>query len=77
METLVNDLVASNVQNRIAAVIENGSWAPGADALIRGKLATLKNITIVNSEKFTIKSSLKDEQLDALKSLAKTLADTM
>lgn len=77
METLVNDLVASNIQNRTVAVIENGSWAPGADALIRGKLATLKNITIINPEKFTIKSSLKADQIDALHALAKCLADSM
>ena len=77
METLVSDIVALNVQNRTIALIENGSWAPGADNLIRAHLAKLKNITMINAEKFTIKSSLKDEQLEAFRALAKAIAATI
>lgn len=77
METLVNDIVASNIQNRTIAIIENGSWAPNADSIIRSHFAKLKNNRIVNAEKFTIKSSLKNEQLQALRLLAKAIADTI
>lgn len=77
METLVNDIVASNIQNRTIAIIENGSWAPNADSIIRSQVAKLKNNKIVNAEKFTIKSSLKSEQLEALRLLAKAIADTI
>ncbi len=77
METFLNDLVSSNIQNRYLAVIENGSWAPSVDLLIRPMLAKLKNVTIINSEKFTVKSSLKTIQLDALRKLAQEIADTV
>ena len=77
METLVNDIVAANIQNRTIAIIENGSWAPNADSIIRSHFAKLKNNRIVNAEKFTIKSSLKNVQLQALRLLAKAIADTI
>ena len=35
MENLLLDLKAHNLQNRMAAVIENGSWGPQAGKLIR------------------------------------------
>ncbi|MFA5421743.1 MAG: MBL fold metallo-hydrolase [Bacilli bacterium] len=77
METLLSDIVALNVRNKTIAIIENGSWAPSADNLIRLQVAKLKNIDIVNTEKFTIKSSLKDHQLKALRDLAKAIAATL
>jgi hypothetical protein len=47
------------------------------DSLIRAQISKLKNVSIVNSEKFTIKSALKSNQLEALKNLAKQIADSM
>lgn len=77
METLVSDIVATGIGNRVFVIIENGSWAPSADSLIRAQISKLKNVSIVNSEKFTIKSALKSDQLEALKNLAKQIADSM
>ena len=73
MEALVNDLTAHNIQNRTAAIIENGSWAPTTGGLIREKLEKCRNITILNAE-MTLRSSLKAEQLPAMNRLAETIA---
>ncbi|NLB40555.1 MAG: FprA family A-type flavoprotein, partial [Erysipelotrichaceae bacterium] len=77
METLVTDIVATGVANRTFAIIENGSWAPAADNLIRAQISKLKNARIINQEKFTIKSALKSNQLEALKTLARQIAETI
>lgn len=77
METLVSDIVATGVANRHFAIIENGSWAPSADNLIRMQISKLKNVKIINAEKFTIKSALKSDQLSALKNLAQSIADSL
>ncbi|MDD4303428.1 MAG: FprA family A-type flavoprotein [Bacilli bacterium] len=77
METLVTDIVATGVANRTFAIIENGSWAPAADNLIRAQISKLKNARIINQEKFTIKSALKSDQLEALKTLARQIAETI
>jgi flavorubredoxin len=77
METLVNDIVAIGIANRLFAIIENGSWAPGADNLIRPQITKLKNVQILNPEKFTIKSALKEEQLSALMDFANKIAKTI
>ena len=77
METLVTDIVATGVANRTFAIIENGSWAPAGDNLIRAQISKLKNARIINQEKFTIKSALKSDQLEALKTLARQIAETI
>lgn len=74
METLLSDIVATNVQNRTVAIIENGSWAPNVDNLVRSQLGKLKNIHIVNDNKFTITSALKEKQLASLYELAQSIA---
>jgi flavorubredoxin len=77
METFLSDLVSSNMQKRSFAVIENGSWAPNVDSLVRPALAKLNNNSIINVEKFTVKSSLKTFQLDALRKLAQAITNTI
>ncbi|MCL2031580.1 MAG: flavin reductase [Oscillospiraceae bacterium] len=73
MEALINDLTAHNIQNRTAAVIENGSWAATSGSLIREKLETCKNLRILG-QTVSIKSGLKAEQLAELEALADALA---
>ncbi|MDY0101194.1 MAG: MBL fold metallo-hydrolase [Bacilli bacterium] len=75
MEALLNDITATGIKNRTFAIIENGSWSPTADTLIRAQLAKLQNTTILNSEKFTIKSRINEEQRPALYELAKKIAE--
>ena len=73
METMLLDLKAHNLQNRTVAVIENGSWAPQAGKLIRSCFDGMKNITVLD-QGVTLKSSVKEEQREALEALADQLA---
>jgi len=73
MEELLNDLVSHNIQNRFAAIIENGSWAPTSGNLIAGKLSKCKNINILG-ERITVKSSIKEPQLKDIEGLAEVIA---
>jgi flavorubredoxin/flavin reductase (DIM6/NTAB) family NADH-FMN oxidoreductase RutF/rubredoxin len=76
MEALIYDLAAHNIQNRTAAVIENGSWAPTSGSLIVKKLSECKNINVIGN-KMTIRSSLKKEQLKEIDSLADAIPAAM
>ena len=76
MENLVHDIVNHNLQNRTIALVENGSWAPTAGGLMRAEFAKLKNCTILD-ETVTIKSSLKEAQLESMDALAEAIVDSM
>ncbi len=76
METLLHDLKAHNLQNRTVAIVENGSWAPTAGSLMRKLLESCKDITVLENT-LTLRSSLKESQLDELYKLADSLYDTM
>lgn len=73
METLLLDLKAHNLQNRIVSVIENGSWAPNSGKQIKEIFSDMKNITILQ-EGLTIKSALKEAQIDQLDEMAREIA---
>lgn len=77
METLVHDIVNHNLQNRHVAIIENGSWAPTSGKQIRAEIEKLKNITFLNQEALTIKSTLKANKLEELHQLAKAIASSI
>ena len=47
MNELLTALSERNFQNKKVGIIENGSWAPTAGKIIKDKLASLKNIEIV------------------------------
>jgi flavorubredoxin len=72
METLLLDIKAHNLQNRTVALIENGSWAPMANSLMHKIISSMENMTILD-EKLSIKSSIKEEQLDELKLIANSV----
>ncbi len=76
MENLVHDIVNHNLQNRTIALVENGSWAPTAGGLMRAEFSKLKNCTILD-ETATIKSSLKEAQLESMDALAEAIVDSM
>ena len=73
MENLLLDLKAHNLQNRMAAVIENGSWGPQAGKLIREILSGMKNISVLESG-VTVKSAVLAPQREALEALADAIA---
>ena len=73
MENLLLDLKAHNLQNRTAALIDNGSWAAVAGRQMRELLSSMKNMTVLEGA-VTVKSSVKEAQREALEALADTLA---
>jgi len=73
MESVVNDLVSHNIQNRTVAVIENGSWAATSGGLIRKSLEECRNITFIDCG-LSLKSSLKAGQLEQVDRLAAAIA---
>lgn len=73
METLLHDIVAHNLQNRTVALIENGTWAPTAGGLMRKLLSGLRSIDILE-DSLTVRSSLKEDQLEALDRMAAAIA---
>lgn len=76
METVLLDIKAHNLQNRTVAIIENGSWAPASGGLMKGIISSMKNMTILDSG-LTIKSSLKENQLEQLDAIAKAIVGSM
>ncbi len=72
MERFLASLSHKNFQNRKVAIIENGSWAPSAAKCMRDMLEKMKDITIVEPV-ITIKSSMKEENKNMIKELAKKL----
>ena len=73
METLLHDIVAHNLQNRTVALIENGTWAPTAGGLMCKLLSGLRGIDILE-DSLTVRSSLKEGQLEALDRMAAAIA---
>ncbi len=76
MENALHDIVAHNLQKRTIAIVENGSWAPTAGGLMRELLGKLKNTTILDNT-LTVKSALKESQMDEVDELVKAILDTM
>lgn len=74
MENFLGDLKAHNFQNRKYAVVENGSWSPQAGNLMQAVLSSMKGMECIG-EKVTLLSSVKEEQANALRALAKQFAD--
>lgn len=72
METLLLDLKAHNLTNRTVALIENGSWALASGKRMREILDQMKGITLLE-QTLSIKSSLKDPDVEALDEIAKAL----
>ncbi|MBP3873600.1 MAG: flavin reductase [Lachnospiraceae bacterium] len=76
MESFLYDLAAHNIQNRVVAIIENGSWAPTSGKLMREVLEKCKNMTVLG-ETMTIKSAMKEDQLTQLDAIADAIDATI
>ena len=68
MENYLNDMQALAVQKRTFAVLDNGTWASTAGKQMAEKLSGLKDVKILDT-KITIKSALKEAQLEQLDAL--------
>ena len=68
MREFINHLVARNYQNKVVAMVENGSWAPQAIKVMKEMLSGLKNITFTENN-ISIISSLSDKSTQELYAL--------
>mgnify|MGYP000590365506 CR=1 FL=1 len=68
MENFLNDMKALAVQKRTVAILDNGTWAATAGKQMADKIAEMKDMKIIGP-KVSIKSSLKNEQLEQLDEL--------
>ena len=69
MREFLNHLTERNFQNKTVGFIENGSWAPMAEKVMKTMLEGCKGLKYVNSS-VTILSALNDESNKNLKILA-------
>lgn len=72
MEKFLHHLKVKNYQKRTVAIMENGSWAPTAARVMKAELEGMKNIEIVEPV-ITIKSTMKPDNIEQMKELAKIL----
>ena len=72
MKEFINHLTERNFQNKFVGIIENGSWSPLADKIIKGMLEKSKNLTFANTG-VKILSGVKQENIDQIKALVKEL----
>lgn len=73
MQDFLNHLQAKAYQNRKVALVENGTWAPSAAKVMKGMLESMKNITILEPV-VTIRSAVKESDMDAIDALIKSVA---
>ena len=72
MKEFINHLTERNYSNRIVGLIENGSWAPMANKIMRGMLENQKNLTFTENN-VKIVSALNEESMSQIDALAKEL----
>ncbi len=74
MDELLRDIAAHNLQKRTVAFLENGTWAPVSARQMAAIFAPLKNMTVLE-QSVAIRSSLTEEQLTEIETLADVLAE--
>ncbi len=72
MRDFIHHLTERNYQNRTVGIIENGSWTPVAARTIKKMLESSKNLSFAQTT-VTIHASVKDENIEQIKALAKEL----
>ena len=73
MRTYLDKLTERAFQNRTVAFMENGSWAPVANRVMKEKFANSKNLTF-SKQDVTILSALNDSSRQQIRNLAEELA---
>ena len=74
MDNYLEDMKALALKNRTIAVLGNGSWAPQSTKLISTKISEMKDMSLMVAN-VTIRSSVKDAQMEELKSLGRQIAE--
>ncbi len=72
MKIFIEHLLERNYQNRIIAFIENGSWGPLANKIMKDMFSKSKNITYLDTS-VSIKSSLNERNKEELNKLSEEL----
>lgn len=72
MRTYLDHLVERGFRNRRVALIENGSWAPMANKLMRARLEKCRDLTYTEVT-VTLRSALSDDSRAALDAMAAEL----
>ena len=72
MREFISHLTERDYQRRSVAFIENGSWAPQAEELMKGMLNGCKRLKFLKN-KVTIHSALSDESIEQINALAEEL----
>ena len=72
MRTFIDHLTERNYQNRTVAFMENGSWAPQANKVMRKMLENSKNLTFAEHS-VSIRSALDETSTQAVEDLASEL----
>ena len=76
MQTLLLDFKAHNLQKRKIAIMENGTWMASSGRLMTEIVSSMKDMEIIGST-LSIKSSLKEDQLECLGALADEIAKSL
>ena len=74
MEDFLAHLRAKNYQKRTVGLMENGSWAPMAAKHMKEMLGQMKELNICD-QTVTIRSTMNDNNITEMESLAKQLLD--
>ena len=72
MNNFINHLIEHNYQNRDIAIIENGSWAPNVEKVIKEKFKDSKDIRFIEPV-VKILSSMSEENHKQIDAVAKAL----
>jgi flavorubredoxin len=76
MENFITHMEHLNVQNRVAAVLDNGCWVPQAGQKIKSRLTEMKNMTVLEPS-VSVKSVMQEEHWDAMNALVKAIAASL
>ena len=69
MEAFLSHLKSKNYQKRTVALVENGTWAPGAAKEMRAAVEAMKQMTVLEPV-VTIRSALNEDSRNAMEQLA-------
>ncbi len=72
MQEFLHHLTERNFKNRTVGIIENGSWAPMAEKVIKANFEKSQNITFIEAG-VHIKSAVSEENQQEIQALAKEL----
>lgn len=76
MQTFIDDLARLNMQKRVVALVENGSWAPQAGDLLNEQFdRDMKQMTVLN-EQISILSSVDQSRYEEFDSLADSIIES-